>query len=173
MHPLVNFYCFILKDYLETKRLVFARFYFLSNEDLLDILANSSKNPDAVQVCMIFDPLKYKLFLLLWQMWVAYQLQRPLSWILSRWSNTLVDCCCQQARILRCLAEKGLGRDITTTHREILFLYTFLGVCKDKHFRDLQTYMFLILSTVKKKKNRQPKIQDRLLTVCRRQNSCF
>jgi len=28
---------------------VFARFYFLSNEDLLDILANSSKNPDAVQ----------------------------------------------------------------------------------------------------------------------------
>lgn len=72
MHPLVNFYCFILKDYLETKRLVFARFYFLSNEDLLDILANSSKNPDAVQVCMIFDPLKYKLFLLLWQMRVAY-----------------------------------------------------------------------------------------------------
>lgn len=65
MHPLVSFYCFVLKDYLETKRLVFARFYFLSNEDLLDILANSSKNPDAVQVCMIFDPLKYKPFLLL------------------------------------------------------------------------------------------------------------
>ena len=65
MHPLVGFYSFILKDYLETKRLVFARFYFLSNEDLLDILANSSKNPDAVQVCMIFDPLKYKLYLLL------------------------------------------------------------------------------------------------------------
>lgn len=38
-----------LQDYLETKRLVFARFYFLSNEDLLDILANS-KNPNAVQV---------------------------------------------------------------------------------------------------------------------------
>ncbi|KAJ7369814.1 hypothetical protein OS493_036331 [Desmophyllum pertusum] len=37
-----------LEDYLETKRLVFARFYFLSNEDLLDILANS-KNPNAVQ----------------------------------------------------------------------------------------------------------------------------
>lgn len=41
---------FIVKDYLETKRLVFARFYFLSNEDLLDILANC-KNPNAVQVC--------------------------------------------------------------------------------------------------------------------------
>ena len=44
------FYFFNVKDYLETKRLVFARFYFLSNEDLLDILANS-KNPNAVQVC--------------------------------------------------------------------------------------------------------------------------
>ena len=29
---------------------MFARFYFLSNEDLLDILANC-KNPNAVQVC--------------------------------------------------------------------------------------------------------------------------
>ena len=36
---------------------MFARFYFLSNEDLLDILANS-KNPDAVQVCKNFNPLR-------------------------------------------------------------------------------------------------------------------
>ena len=66
MYPLVSLYRFILKDYLETKRLVFARFYFLSNEDLLDILANSSKNPDAVQVCMNCNPLKYRLFHCFW-----------------------------------------------------------------------------------------------------------
>ncbi|XP_013362490.1 PREDICTED: dynein heavy chain 14, axonemal isoform X4 [Chinchilla lanigera] len=37
-----------LEDYLEIKRMIFPRFYFLSNADLLDILADS-RNPESVQ----------------------------------------------------------------------------------------------------------------------------
>lgn len=37
-----------LEDYMETKRKAFPRFYFLSNDELIDILANS-QNMDKVQ----------------------------------------------------------------------------------------------------------------------------
>jgi dynein heavy chain len=37
-----------LEDYLEMKRMAFPRFYFLSNEELFDILANA-RNPNAIQ----------------------------------------------------------------------------------------------------------------------------
>ena len=36
-----------LDDYMETKRKAFPRFYFLSNDELIDILANS-QNPDVI-----------------------------------------------------------------------------------------------------------------------------
>ncbi|KAL1139304.1 hypothetical protein AAG570_006290, partial [Ranatra chinensis] len=37
-----------LEKYLETKRHIFPRFYFISNDDLLEILGNS-KRPDLIQ----------------------------------------------------------------------------------------------------------------------------
>jgi hypothetical protein len=40
-----------VQDYLETKRIAFPRFYFLSNEELLQILAQT-RDAQAVQVCV-------------------------------------------------------------------------------------------------------------------------
>uniref|UniRef100_A0A8C9K0H7 Dynein axonemal heavy chain 14 n=1 Tax=Panthera tigris altaica TaxID=74533 RepID=A0A8C9K0H7_PANTA len=54
-----------LEDYLETKRMIFPRFYFLSNTELLDIIANS-RNPESIQphLAKCFENIKQ---LLLWK----------------------------------------------------------------------------------------------------------
>lgn len=53
-----------LNDYLETKRLAFPRFYFVSSADLLDILSNGNQ-PDLIQrhLTKLFDSLAKLIFI--------------------------------------------------------------------------------------------------------------
>ncbi|CAF3412182.1 unnamed protein product [Rotaria sp. Silwood1] len=49
-----------MEDYLETKRAIFPRFYFISNEELVEILS-LSRQPDLIQIHLkkLFDNIKY------------------------------------------------------------------------------------------------------------------
>lgn len=49
-----------LEQYLETKRHVFPRFYFISNDDLLEILANA-RRPELIQqhIKKLFENIKF------------------------------------------------------------------------------------------------------------------
>ncbi|XP_038617180.1 dynein heavy chain 14, axonemal [Tachyglossus aculeatus] len=74
-----------LEDYFDTKRMIFPRFYFLSNAELLDILAES-KNPEAVQPHLV------KCFENIRQLYICRQERSPpmVVYIISAEGETLL-----------------------------------------------------------------------------------